>query len=99
MSGSSAKKKRHPGIRGFIRQAISGQYEAKEIDAVLDLIEQGIGLDERDKALAEKFGDMPDDNQNPVFKRGWLDGHAQGLKDAGYIEPAEVVGEPGESGN
>ncbi len=98
MSGRKAKEKRYPGIRSFIEQAISGRYEAKEIGAVLTLIEQGIGLDERDKALAEKFGDMPDDDKNPVFKRGWLEGHAQGLVDAGH-NPEPALEEPSEPGH
>ena len=80
-------KRRPPkfcNLREFIEQAIAGEFTAREMIATLDNIEMGIGLDERDRALAEQFGEQnpPLDDENPVFRRGWIEGHEQGLKDA-----------------
>lgn len=75
-------EKRFTTIRQFIEEAISGRHTAEEVEYILDNIEQGIGIEERDRALAEKFKDMPEyDNVDPVFLRGFDAGYRTGVRD------------------
>lgn len=62
-------------IKEFIEEAISGRHTAEEITEILDVIEQGIGLQEADRSFAQAFEDLPKrDDLDPVWQRGHMVG-------------------------
>jgi hypothetical protein len=76
-------EKPYTRLREFITEAINGKHTAEDVVTILDNIEMGIGLEERDKAIAEKFGSMPaNDRVDPVWLRGFEAGYKSGTRDA-----------------
>jgi hypothetical protein len=82
MSDEQATEKRFTTIRSFIEEAISGKHTKEEVIQVLENIEAGIGIEEHDRVLAEKFQHMPESDQvDPVWLKGFDEGYRQGVKD------------------
>lgn len=97
MKRKRTQKRRPPrftSLRKFLEMALSDReddrrrWKPADVIQVLDNIEQGFGLQERDRALAENFNEIPSDDENPAFRRGWLEGHLAGVK-AGRAELTE----------
>lgn len=62
-------------LRDFIATAISGDYSTEEITAILDNIEEGVGLAEHEKHWAEVLENAPaSDDSDPVYQRGLVAG-------------------------
>lgn len=77
-----ATEKPFTTIRSFIEEALSGKHSKEEVIQVLENIEAGIGIEEHDRVLAEKFQDMPESDQvDPVWLKGFDQGYRQGVID------------------
>jgi hypothetical protein len=78
--GPEAPRK-YPALREFVAEAISGKHTPEDIEKILTLMEQGIGLEERDRALAEKMEGLPaNDRVDPVWSRGYEQGLVEGYQ-------------------
>lgn len=64
-------RKRYPTLRALVSGMAEGAITPPEMTAMLDAIEQGIGLEKRDKAIAEALEAAPDTfEDHPMFQAG-----------------------------
>lgn len=79
-------------IREFLEHAIMGRYPLKDVLLILDNIEHGAALNERDRALAATFRDevSREDFENPMWIRGWNAGKHAGLHEARTGSPVPL---------
>lgn len=62
-------------LRAFLSDAIAGRVTEAEAVEMLDQIEEGIGLQEHERQLAESMENLPeDDASDPTYRRGFEDG-------------------------
>jgi len=73
MKRSSKRKKAvYPTLRALVSGFAEGAISKGEMDALLDTIEQGIGLEKRDKAIAEALENAPPSfEEHPMYVAGF----------------------------
>ena len=77
-----------PNLRSFLQAALDEKVSFQDISGILDALEQGFGLDERDKAFAANFeatldSELKDVDENDLaYQRGYAIGDADGYERA-----------------
>ena len=80
----------YPSLKEFLKAAIAEKISPAQIDAILDSIEEGLALSERDKAFAEYLEStgapaLPESDSQ--YNLGYADGFFKGYKEgSGGIE-------------
>lgn len=70
-----SEPKKFTTLRAFLEEAIDGRIGKAEAIEMLDQIEEGVGLQEHERQLAEAMEQLPeDDARDPVYQRGFEEG-------------------------
>ena len=88
----------YPNLRAFIAEMITGDHSPEDVNALLDQMAMGEGLDEQEIAMAahlESLGVEDNDPHNgapPEYRRGFSEGYMAGHRAgrSGAMRPPRV---------